>query len=259
MILHWVVMHQPFASTGSATASDPRRPGVAALLALAVVSVGSGLATSVRAQPAASGGKAIYTCVDERGRRLTADRPIPDCNAREQRVLNSDGSLRDIRPPTMTPQERDAQEARERKAAQARAAQADAERRDRNLLQRYPDEAAHDRARQAALETVMGAQAISKNRLAELERERTALMADAARPSGAAPSPAWQRRFDANEAARLAQVEAAKAQDAEAARIHRRFDQELQRLQALWRGTPLGSVVPAQEATRRPANATPKP
>ncbi|MDE2452980.1 MAG: hypothetical protein KGL43_05250, partial [Burkholderiales bacterium] len=80
-----------------------------------------------------SDGSAIYTCIDDKGRRLTADRPIPECTAKEQRVLNADGSLRAIHPPTLTADERAAKEARERRAAEARAQQADAVRRDRNL------------------------------------------------------------------------------------------------------------------------------
>jgi hypothetical protein len=35
----------------------------------------------------------IYTCIDDKGRRLTSDRPIAECNAREQQILNRDGSV----------------------------------------------------------------------------------------------------------------------------------------------------------------------
>ena len=53
------------------------------------------------AQPKAE--KGIYTCIDDRGRRLTADRPIPECSGKEQQILNQDGSVRAIVPPTLTP------------------------------------------------------------------------------------------------------------------------------------------------------------
>jgi hypothetical protein len=33
-----------------------------------------------------------YTCVDRKGNKRSSDRPIPECNDREQRVLNKDGS-----------------------------------------------------------------------------------------------------------------------------------------------------------------------
>ncbi|WP_432214584.1 DUF4124 domain-containing protein, partial [Salmonella enterica] len=35
----------------------------------------------------------IYTCVDAKGRKLTADRPILDCIDREQKELNASGQV----------------------------------------------------------------------------------------------------------------------------------------------------------------------
>ena len=52
------------------------------------------------------GSGVIYTCTDDKGRRITSDRPIADCVAKEQRVLNKDGSLRAIYPPSLTADER---------------------------------------------------------------------------------------------------------------------------------------------------------
>jgi hypothetical protein len=188
-----------------------------------------------------SGTKMIYSCMDERGRRLTADRPIAECIAREQRVLNADGSLREIRPPTLTLQERADQEARERHAAQARAAKAEAEQRDRNLLIRYPDEATHQRARESALATVLKAQAQSQQRLVNLDRERASLLAEVAAQPGKLAPPRVKTLLDANEAARSAQLDASTTQTAEIQRIQRWFDAELQLLRRLWAGAPTAS------------------
>ena len=132
------------------------RPASAAALAVLMVCAWPDAATAQsRSGPAAAAsGAGIYTCVDDRGRRLTSDRPIPDCVAKEQRVLNSDGSLRKVVPPTLTADERAEQEATERRAALERAAKADAVRRDRKLMIRYPNEAVHRKAREAALDPV---------------------------------------------------------------------------------------------------------
>jgi Domain of unknown function (DUF4124) len=255
MILHWVVMHRPCVSTASVTVSERAllNRGVCGL----VLSACAGLAAwpQAWAQNPAPASKAIYSCVDERGRRLTSDRPIPECLAREQRVLNADGSVRDVRPPSMTPQERADQEARERQAAQARAAQAEAARRDRNLLQRFPDEAAHQKSRESALDTVLKAQALSQKRLAELDRERVPLLAEAQFHKDKPLPPRLRTQLDANEAARAAQLDAAAAQTAEAERINRRFDAELARLQRLWAGAPVGS----SETPQPPPRPTPAP
>ena len=62
----------------------------------------------------ASGGvraQSIYTCVDAKGNKRTADRPIAECSDREQRVLGKDGTVKRIVPPTQTPNERAAKEA----------------------------------------------------------------------------------------------------------------------------------------------------
>src|SRR4051812_42409774 len=71
----------------------------------------------------------IYTCVDANGKKHTSDRPIVECTTRDQRVLNSDGSVKQIVPPTLTADERAEQEARERQAAIERAQQQDTIRR----------------------------------------------------------------------------------------------------------------------------------
>src|SRR3990167_9160644 len=107
----------------------------------------AGCAAGLLAAGAAWTAPAIYTCIDANGKRLTSDRPIVECSTREQRLLNPDGSVKCIVPPTLTADERAEQEARERQALVARAAQKDAIRRDRNLMVRFPDEAAHNKAR----------------------------------------------------------------------------------------------------------------
>ena len=62
-------------------------------------------------------------------------------------MLNADGSQRTTLPPFLSPQERALKEAADRRATTERIAQQDAIRRDRTLVQRYPTEAAHQRAR----------------------------------------------------------------------------------------------------------------
>jgi hypothetical protein len=36
----------------------------------------------------------VYTCIDAKGRKLTADRPIPECTDREQKILNPSGTVK---------------------------------------------------------------------------------------------------------------------------------------------------------------------
>ena len=152
----------------------------------------------LRAQgsPAPASAAGIYTCIDDQGRKITADRPIASCTAKEQRVLNKDGSLKTVFPPILTVEERAEKEAAERKQAEARAAHADAVRRDRNLLARYPNEAPHRKAREAALDTVRVAMKATETAAARpggraqaaAGREPSSTSARRCRPSCAASS-----------------------------------------------------------------------
>ena len=193
------------------------------------------------AEPTASG---IYTCIDDRGRRLTSDRPIAECTAKEQRVLNSDGSLRHILPPTLTADERAEAEARQRKLVDERAAVADAVRRDRNLTQRFPDEPAHQRSREAAIDTVLIAIRGSELRLRNLAAERRPLLDEAEFYIGKPLPYGLKGKLDANDAAVAAQRAAMQTQETELERINRLYDVELERLRKLWAGAPAGSLGP---------------
>ena len=97
---------------------QPRRAHLLPALALCAGAVSAW--SQAPAKPAAGN----YTCIDDKGRRITADRPIPECVNREQHLLNRDGSVRMVLPRTLTAEEKAEHEARERAAADARAAHA---------------------------------------------------------------------------------------------------------------------------------------
>lgn len=225
------------------------RPVVGAALTMLSLLATSGLATAQT-----SGGRSIFTCVSAAGKTLTSDRLIADCAGREQRVLNPDGSLNRIVPPTLTAEERAKAEEREAAAAAVRAAKAEAVRRDRSLLTRYPDDKAHKRAREASLDSVRKLVAASEVRLKVLQEERKPLLADAEFYAGKKLPPKLKTQLDANEVSTEGQRAQIESQKQEIARINQRFDEELQRLQKMWAGTPPGSFdVQAAVAGSSPA------
>jgi hypothetical protein len=227
--------------------------GLGLLLCLAVLATGAARAATAP----------IYTCTDAKGNKLTSDRPIAECANRDQRLLNPDGSVRKIVPPEPTADERAAAEAAQRQTAAARAAQQEAVRRDRNLMARYPDEASHRRAREAALDDVRKSVRASEERVKTLAAERKPLQAEVEFYAGK-PLPAKiKEALDANDAAVAAQRTLAQDQQSEMVRINARFDIELERLQRLWSGAPPGSMgalanvpAPASQASApsRPAS-----
>jgi hypothetical protein len=198
--------------------------------------------------PPSSVSTAIYTCIDDTGHRLTADRPIAACMSREQRILNRDGSLRGIQTPTLTAEERAEKEARDAAAAEVRAAQSDAVRRDRNLVMRYPNEAVHQRAREAALDTARLAMKATEIRLQELAAERKPLEDEMEFYLGKALPAKLKAKIDANDAAIEAQRSAVANQEAEIGRVTQLYDAELDRLRRLWSGAPAGSLGPLPSA-----------
>ena len=190
----------------------------------------------------AMGANPIYTCTDASGKRLTSDRPIDECNAREQRVLNADGSVRRIVPPTPTSDERAEIEVRERDALAERARRQEAIRRDRNLLARFPDEAAHRKARAAALDDVRKALRVSEERVALLTAERKPLTDEAEFYVGKALPGKLRAQLDANDASTEAQRTLAQNQQLEIVRVNKLYDAELERLKKLWAGAQPGSL-----------------
>ena len=183
--------------------------------------------------PSASG---IYSCTDARGRKLTSDRPIPECLDREQKLLNPSGTVRARVGPTQTAQERADAEAREKEETEARALQLDERRRERALLIRYPSQVVHNKERTEALAQIAQVVQTANKRVEDLHVERRKLDAEMEfykkDPSKAPPTLrrqiedviqniAVQRRFVAE-------------QDNETRRINARFDEELLRLKQLW-------------------------
>ena len=208
-------------------------------------------ADCARAQaPGTSGG--IYTCVDRNGRRLTADRPIAECLDREQRELGPSGIVRRQIGPSLSEQERAAQEAQRRKEAEARARELEERRRERVLTARYPDKATHDVERAAAIQMVDDVTATAEKRLVELTQQRKAFdveMEFYKKDPNKAPM-TLRRKIAENEESIAEQQRFIAGQDQEKRRVHQRFDVELAQLRKLWdaQRMPLSGATPASDA-----------
>jgi len=218
-----------------------------ALWALAVACLPPALAQ--RNAPKASTTSMIYSCTASDGRRITSDRLISECVGLEQRVLNRDGTVRTVVTPPLSSEEAAHREAQERRAAADRMARQEAARRDRNLMARYADEAAHQRAREAALDTVRQAIASSEARLAELAADRKKLDTEAEFYRNKQLPAKLREAFDANEASAEAQRALSTTQKAELDRVNRHYDAELARLKKLRAGAAPGTLGPLVTST----------
>ncbi len=178
----------------------------------------------------------IYSCVDAKGRKLTSDRPIPECVDREQRMLNPSGTVRARLAPTLTLQERADAEAKEKQEAEARAQLVEERRRDRALLLRYPSREVHDNERAVALAQAAVVTQAANKRVEDLLLDRRKVDAEMEfykKNPGKAPQ-ALRRQIDDIAQSIAVQKRFIGEQDNETRRINTRFDEELARLKQLW-------------------------
>ena len=193
------------------------------------------------AQTAAGPTPQIYTCTDASGRKLTSDRPIVECNDREQTILNPSGTVKARIGPVLTPFELSQSEARLRAEQKERAKKEEEKRMDRALLIRYPNLIAHQKDRDEAVAQIMLVKQVATARRADLLAERSKLtdeMAFYAKDPSKAPA-RLQRQITGVTQALAEQERFITEKDMEIQRVHTRFDEEQQRLAPLWQANPV--------------------
>jgi len=231
---------------------------------LLILAALGGLLSLQTAGAADAGSPRIFQCVLPDGRKLTSDKPIAECMnvGKPQRELNKDGSEKAIveAPPT---EDEKAERDRIRRQRDAERTAHELEiRRDRDLLKRYPNEAAHAKARERALDDVASSVRSSEARIKLLLQERKPLDDEKEFYVGKSMPNKLKLALDANDAALEAQRSLVQNQQTEIVRVNTNFDTELARLKKLWGGATLGSVAAAPSApamtaavARRPASA----
>jgi hypothetical protein len=200
---------------------------------LSLAWLGSAFAVEPQSAPSVSG---VYTCIDSKGRKLTSDRPIPECTDREQRVLNPSGTTKQTVGPTLTAQERAVVDEKEKQALEERNRIAEEKRRDKALLNRYPNKGIHDQERTEALAQINVVKQAATNRLTELAAQRAKLNDEMEfYKKDPTKAPAYLRRqVEDNTTSTTVQKRFIVEQDEEARRVNQRFDDELARLRTLW-------------------------
>lgn len=188
----------------------------------------------------------IYTCTDAKGRKITSDRPIADCIDRTQNEMTPQGTVKRVLGPTLTAQERAAQDEKDKAALELRLQAQEEKRRDRAILARYPNLVAHDKERAQALGQIDEVVKSATKRTLELAEQRVAINAEYEfykKDPSKAPG-ALKRRLEENDSSIAAQQRFIAEQDAGKRRVNQRFDEELVKLRALWiiANAPVGSA-----------------
>ncbi len=186
--------------------------------------------------PDAALAQGIYSCVDAKGRKITSDRPIAECSDRTQQEITPSGTVKRVLGPTLTAQERAAQDEKDKLDAEQRAREAEDKRRDRALLLRYPSRQVHDQERALALaqvDEVMKAAAKRSLELAEHRKQINAELEFYVKDLSKAPAP-LKRRVEENDASLAIQKRFIADQEMEKKRVNLRFDEEVVKLKPLW-------------------------
>ena len=219
----------------------------------------SGLALAAAAQGAAGPGAGIYACTDAQGRRINSDRPIASCADREQRILGPTGVERARVGPVLTEQERLQQAENQRRQLREQQLAQEARRRDAALLSRYPDAQAHEQERRTQHAPFDALQEMGRQRLKNLQDTRAGLLRELEfyqNDVSKAPSQLRTALQD-TERAVLEQQRYMAATQADRQRVTQRLDEELQRLQVLWRARAAAGEAAAASAASSAPSAVP--
>lgn len=201
----------------------------------------------------------IYSCEDEQGRMISSDRPIRDCARREMRVLNRDGSLREVIPPPMTRDQRKQAERYdlERKDALARSRARQA--RDRSLLISFEDELSLETMRRRHLTEIDAEIRVATGRILTLDKELKAAQAEADRQAterAGRPLPfIYQQRITDAANAILAEDALIRDRQNERERINERFDADASRLRELLGHPPLPAAASSPDQEDEPVSS----
>ena len=180
--------------------------------------------------------QSIYTCIDSKGRKITADRQIPECSDRVQHEVSPGGVVKRVLGPTLTDHELAAEEEKSKLQNAARLRESEEKRRNRALLLRYPNMAAHDKERALAVAQIDALSDMAQARVKELATQRASIHADFEfyqKDPSKAPATLVRRR-DENDGNMAEQKRYIAEKTLEKQRVNARFDSELVKLRQLW-------------------------
>jgi hypothetical protein len=177
----------------------------------------------------------MYMCKDASGRTITSDRPIPECADRATKELDRSGMVRREIPPPPTPEQRREQKLQEEKAKADAILAEEQKQSDRLILAHYANEKDIETSRKRALDLVQDRIKRETQDMATLQKNLTAVQADAAAQTKAkgVPTPAMKRRIEDTEQAVQTAKKSLQAREAELVQVNTKYDQTLKRFRAI--------------------------
>jgi hypothetical protein len=184
----------------------------------------------------------LYVCTDARGRTITGDKPPPECADRAVRELRTDGSVRRVIEPPLTPEQKAAREAEAKRQRDEAEKQRSQMRRDLALLETYASEAEIEETRNRALGSRQQLIDRAQQRLVEHQKDRKKLEAEAEFYAKREMPDKLKRAFEGNASLLRSEQRIIDDVRADMDRVNARFDAELKR----WRDLVTAGAQPVQ-------------
>ena len=216
------------------------RVSVLSMLAMLV------MAQSVFAQQS-GGGSRIYTCKDASGKTITSDRPLPECQGREGRVLSKTGTTVQTIEAPLTDDQRAAREAEDEKKKEAAVVRAEQLRRDKALLSTYQNLDDLESKRQRALLQVEREMRESEKRMGVLEKVEQENKQEQEFYKRKQMPVELKRRVDENEGALRAEKLLLASKKGEIVQVNQKFDDDKKRYTELTAGPGKGKPAATAE------------
>ena len=178
---------------------------------------------------AQSGAGKIYTCKDASGKTITSDRPLPECQGREGRVLSTQGTtVKTIEAP-LTQEQQAAREVEEEKKKDAAIKRAEQLRRDKALLGTYENIDDLESKRQRALLQVEREMKDAERRVTFLEKQGMEIKQEEEFYKKKQMPVDLKRRVDENEGALRAEKSLLTSKKDEITQVNLKFDEDRRR------------------------------
>lgn len=175
----------------------------------------------------------IYTCKDANGKTITSDRPLPECQGREGRVLSGQGAtVKKIEAP-LTPEQIAAREIEDQKKREDDERRREQARRDKALLNTYANVEDIESKWQRALAQVEREARESERRISMLERQALENRSESEFYKKKQMPSDLKRRLDENEAALKAEKHLFGSKKSEVAQVNVKFDEDKKRYMVL--------------------------
>lgn len=202
------------------------------------------------ASSGASAQARIYTCKDASGKTITSDRPLPECQGREGRVLSGQGAtVKKIEAP-LTAEQIAAKELEEKKKAEAEERRREQVRKDKALLSTYSNLEDLEVKRQRALAQVEREARESERRISVLERQASENRSEADFYKKKTLPGDLKRRLDENEAALRGEKLLFASKKDEVNLVNAKFDEDKKRYIELTVGGGT-AAAPAERTTKK--------